>query len=597
LPTLVRDPSLPTRVSSTLGNPIYLGSYLIVSMYLSVFFGIQTESLSKRIGYYSLGFIFLIGIFLSGTRGAVVGLIVGTFLAAVTYVVLTKNKKIRIYSFASIIVFLVIAGLLFTFSSKLPHGSTIQRVFKLKDSNTQARLVQWGSAIKGYKDHPIFGVGPENYYVIANQYYNPEIFQYDRSWFDKPHNYILEILVTNGIFGLLSYLGLLGFSILAFYKGYKAGFYGLMEFCVLLAALLVYQVQNLTVFDTVPASLMFYSFMGFAGYIWESSKTAMLPEKKEKILTSYNSPIAFSVLGLSVIVMAYVIYAGNVVPMTIASNVNYGYAYASVDANKADAFFQSAITSPFNFDKDQTASKYSEFAQGYVRGALSGTGDRVLAVKFLGESISYLEDVVKETPNDPILWQRLSNLYLFKSAQAGNQNVVNPQAIDALNKAVALAPQRQENYLAQIQIQLLNGNNAEAEKIFLEMEKTFPTDLSVKSQLAQLYHTEGKDALALQTFQDAIKAGYEVTAAREISWVVDFYITKQDFSQAIIYQEQAVKLDGNNIQQFITLAKLYAQVGRKDEAINLAKEIMQVDKTQQKPMQDLIDSLTPKTTK
>ena len=55
-------------------------------------------------------------------------------------------------------------------------------------------------------------------------------------------------------------------------------FYGLAEFCFLLTAFLAYQIQNLFVFDTVPASLMFFAFAGFAGYIWGIAKS----EKKNK---------------------------------------------------------------------------------------------------------------------------------------------------------------------------------------------------------------------------------------------------------------------------------------------------------------------------
>ena len=591
LPTLVQDPSLPVRVSSTLGNPIYLGSYLIIGLYLAIFFALQAESLPKRLGYYLLGFIFLTGIFLSGTRGAVVGIIVGSFIAAITYLFFTKSQKLRVYGFVLVAVFIASCAVLFSFSNKLPQGSTVQRLFKLKDSNTEARLVQWGIAIKGYKDHPIFGVGPENYYIIANKYYNPEIFQYDRSWFDKPHNYLLEILVTDGIFGLIIYLGILGFSILAFYKGYKAGFYSLVEFSVLLAALLVYQVQNLTVFDTVPASLMFYSFMGFAGYIWESSKAIGVVKKEVPVNSLSNEPFSWTVFGISSVVVAYVIFVGNVIPLVIAKNVNYGYAYASADPNKADGYFQTAISQPFNFDKTQTASKYSEFAQNLVRSAFSGAGSRELAGKVLDESINYLQETLKEQFNDPILWQRLSNLYLFKSVQVGSRVMVNPVATEYLNKAIALAPEREENFMSQVQIQLLNGDTPRAQVILEQSEIKFPTDLNIKAQLAQVYHLEGNNERGAQIIKDALKAGYNFNSAAEIAWLVDFYSGKKLYTEAINLQEQAVKLDSNNVAQFVILAKLYAQAGRKEEAINLAKEIMQVDSTQKKAMQDIIDSL------
>ena len=145
-------------------------------------------------------------IFLSETRGAVVGLGVGIFIAAVLYVVLNPVKKVKIWGGSAVVAFGLVVGMLFVFHSSLPQNSLLHRVFNLKDTNTEARIIQWGVALKGYKDHPLLGVGPENYYFLSNKYYNPEIYQYDPSWFDKPHNYLIEVLVTSGIFGFAAYM-------------------------------------------------------------------------------------------------------------------------------------------------------------------------------------------------------------------------------------------------------------------------------------------------------------------------------------------------------------------------------------------------------
>src|ERR1051326_3969013 len=178
--TVVPDPSLPDRVSSTLGNPIYVGSYLIIPLFISLFLAFEEESIGWRIIYYLVALLNLAGIFLSGTRGALVGLIAGIFVAAVVYLAKTTHKKLKIYGFGVVAVFVIAAGLLFVYSNHLPQGSLIRRLFHLQDSNTEARIIQWGVALKGYKDFPILGVGPENYYYIGNKYFNPAIYQYDR---------------------------------------------------------------------------------------------------------------------------------------------------------------------------------------------------------------------------------------------------------------------------------------------------------------------------------------------------------------------------------------------------------------------------------
>src|SRR3989344_6120502 len=200
-PTLTLDPSLPARASATLGNPIFFASFLIFPFFLA--------------------FLQLIGIFQSGSRGAVVGLAIGVFLAAIVFIVLSKGK-IRRYGGAGILAFAVVVVMLFTFHDKLPQGTTIRRVFNLRDSNTNSRFIQWQIALQGVKDFPVLGTGPENYYIVGNKYYDNELYKFDRSWFDKPHNYILEILTTTGVLGFAAYIGMLVAALWILWRAFKA---------------------------------------------------------------------------------------------------------------------------------------------------------------------------------------------------------------------------------------------------------------------------------------------------------------------------------------------------------------------------------------
>ena len=216
---LLNDPSYP-RVSGTFGNPIFIASFLVIPMFLAAFFAVSEEALWKKIMYWVFVLLQVWVILLSETRGAVVGLGIGIFVAAVLYVVLNpfqENQSLgRLRSFG---VWSCCGSAVYVPCGSPARGDCLHRVFNLKDSNTEARLIQWGVALKGYKDHPILGVGPENYYFIANKYYNPAIYQYDPSWFDKPHNYLIEVLVDSGIFGFLAYLGLQVFSLWALWSG------------------------------------------------------------------------------------------------------------------------------------------------------------------------------------------------------------------------------------------------------------------------------------------------------------------------------------------------------------------------------------------
>jgi len=579
--TLIQDPSLPSRVSSTLGNPIYLGSFALVPMFFSIFFASQAESTGGKVGYGLLAFIFFLAGFLSGTRGALMGLLGGTFLSAVVYLILCKNKKVKLIGLGTVIFSLVIAGLLFTYSNRLPTGSVVRRVFTLNDSNSQARLLQWKIALKGYKDRPLLGTGPENYYYVGNLYYNPEIYKYDRSWFDKPHNYILEILVTNGVLGLIPYLLMLVFATVGLYRAYKADILSLLEFSVLLAALLSYQIQNLTVFDNVSASLTFYVFLGFAGYVYQIAGTqSSVVAKKNRGVSSLGAlpAVAGSVLA---VVVFYVVYAGNFAPMSAAKNVNYGFAYASADPAKALGYFEQMMILPFNFDKTESSNRFADFANTAVRNI--ATSDQALAVKIVDSAINFTEGVVKEQGNYAITWQRLGSLYIMR-------NTADGKAEEAAQRAIELAPNREEPYINLVQLRAVQGKYDEAEKILLDLQKNFPTDFNLKTQQAVLYRMQNKPEQAAPLMEQAFAGGYIFSSYSEVAWLTDYYITSNQLDKALALNEQAVKIDPNNVQVFVGLVRIYAAKGEFDKARNIATDIQTSDPELQTQLKQFVDS-------
>jgi hypothetical protein len=151
-PTLIQDPSLPVRVSSTFGNPIYFPSYLIIPLFLSAYFAVQEQSLVKRLMYWAAVVLMLLGVYSSGTRGALIGLIVGLIAAAIVYLALTKNHKVKIYGFIFMGALVILVGAFYANHDKLPRGSTLYRLANLRDSNTEARLIQWKMAMQGFTD-------------------------------------------------------------------------------------------------------------------------------------------------------------------------------------------------------------------------------------------------------------------------------------------------------------------------------------------------------------------------------------------------------------------------------------------------------------
>jgi len=382
--------------------------------------------------------------------------------------------------------------------------------------------------------------------------------------------------------------------VFALYRGYKSGFLNLFEFCVLLASLLVYEIQNLTVFDTIPASLTFYVLVGFCGFVWtaslESIETNNKPAKKKN---SYNnSLLALGVFGVSAVVTIYLIYATGIVALETAKAVNYGYAYSSVDLAKSYDFYQRAMTLPFNFDKTQSAQKYAETALNAARASTPETEAQVL--KFLDGAIAALNDALKDEPNYPILWMDLSQTYIFKGVDNGKLVNLDPRAEEAINRAIELSPVREEGYISLAQLRAVEGRWAEAEQIIKNLLVKFPKDSSLVVQLANFYRDENKTQEAVKILEDAQSKGFTFSSFSEMKWLVDYYMGAKNYDKASALLTEAVKIDPNNLDAYIDTVKLYALTGRKDEAINLAQNISKADPTRQKEMQDLIEAIKGK---
>ena len=582
-PTLTIDPSLPARVSSTFGNPIFFASYLIIPMFLAAYFAVSEESRALRVLYILACLLQLWGIYASGTRGAVVGLIAGVFVGAVAYVIATSNKKLRLYGLIVIAVFVVGGGTLFALHSKLPPGSTLYRLANLKDTNTEARIVQWGIALKGYKDHPILGVGSENYYVISNSYYNSIMYKYDPSWFDKPHNYWIEVLVTNGALGLLAYLSMFGFSMYALWRAYKAGLLGLLETCLLFMAMVSYQVQNLTVFDTVSASVAFYGFLGLAAYLWvESAASETVTEK----VANGKKTLAHAVLVGGVLVVALVLYISNIQSLEAAKRTNFGYAYASYDPHIAANYFASALAVPYNLDPRETASRYSDFVNGLVNSD-SLTKEPQFVSDQLDKATNAQKVITEKTKNDPLLYMRLAT---DEMDQAIVHNTDITEAQKTINTTIALAPKRVE--LLQLQIQLYGYLKDWKDVIPVAQQSVQldPYNPSLNWQLATAYYLNGQVDDAVKAGDTAIANGFMFSSLQQFAWYIQYYETKKDYAKVAPLLEQAIALQPNEISLYADLAKVYGVLGNYERATLLARQVEQSDPSQKAAMEALIAS-------
>ncbi len=587
-PVAVPDPSLPSRVSSTLGNPIFLGSFLILPMFLAAFFALQEEdSLAKKLTLWGVAALLFVGIILSVTRGALVGLIAGCAFAAAAFIVFYPRPKVRVYGGAVLIAAMAIVVSFFIFNQKLPQNR-ITRLFQLQGSDTQARFLQWRTALRGFVDRPVLGVGLENYYFISNKYYNPEMVKYDASWFDKPHNYILEVLVTTGVFGFAAYMAMILLVLWATYKAWRAELISLLQMCLLLAGFASYFVQNLFVFDTIPASMMFYVFAGFAAFLLNESGPG---RQKPPAGNSANLPaLAGASLAVAAVVAVYAVYVTNILPAQAAKNVNYGYAYVGVDINKAYGYFQDAVNSPFNFDAQDTAQRFSEMA---ATAAQSSQLDPAAAKQMVAYITDYEKRTAQSIGNDPVSWQKLANDYYIQAVV--NKTALDPSAEQAVKRAVSLAPDRIEPELLLAQIYVAENRLNEAQTELTRLNSVVPlTSYTVSSRwlLAYVDHLVGDDSGGAAVVKDFVAEQYSPQNLQTAAWLLDYFNKQGDYQSLVLWSQWFVKNFPQEPGPYLALAQGYAHTGQIPQAKDLLQKLIDQGAPNKDQAQALLKTLS-----
>lgn len=191
---------LETRLTIHIGSrpfidPNYLGAYLAapVVFCLDLFFE-SKKNITKAI-VIALALIILLGVLLTGSRGAMLATLVG--------ILLTLCSKLRIKvkgKFILIALCALVLGVVFLW--RFVPRETLMRYLQVStwmDSSNSRRLELWVNALNAIKLHPIAGYGINNTAILIGEVTGD---------FEPAHNSFLEIWVQMGIpgFAFILYL-------------------------------------------------------------------------------------------------------------------------------------------------------------------------------------------------------------------------------------------------------------------------------------------------------------------------------------------------------------------------------------------------------
>lgn len=202
------------RAFSTMGNPNFLGSYIVLIIPTSIYFYIINKNITGLTAYAILFYCLLS----TGTRGAWLGTIASIMaFAAIHYMYFRYSKG----EFTRYIILLVITILLLALYNFYTEGAFIDRFLSIaRDANeflTKGDRADYSGANRGFiwkrvaeliKKRPLTGYGIENLGEAFKKYYTKDMIELwnEVRYLDKAHNEYLHIAVTSGIPSLLVYL-------------------------------------------------------------------------------------------------------------------------------------------------------------------------------------------------------------------------------------------------------------------------------------------------------------------------------------------------------------------------------------------------------
>jgi len=280
-----------SRPGGVFGNPTFFAGYLLVHLFLIVWYYLNFVQKSEHKEHKNLlivmGIVSFIVFFWAQTRGSILGLGAGLFASLVLSIFLIPDKKYKKYSALASAIIVVLAILFIIFQPKIQQSALSQKVsfigrlasISLSDASTRARILNWSRSFNWWKERPIFGHGQDMYYALFDSHYDANDYALSHERFDRAHNKFFDVLVMNGIVGLLAYLFLIGVVFYLIFKKIKKSeaIKEKISWLLIFGLFVAYLVHNFFVFDTPANSIFFYFFLGFI-----SLSTQDIFEKKEK---------------------------------------------------------------------------------------------------------------------------------------------------------------------------------------------------------------------------------------------------------------------------------------------------------------------------
>jgi hypothetical protein len=332
--------------------------------------------------------------------------------------------------------------------------------------------------------------------------FDPRIFNYEQAIFDRPHNKFIEILVSTGIFGFISWL-LIFLAFIYYVFKTNINFY---QKSALLAFLFSYLAQNFSLFDMQASYILFFYGLSLI------TQKIEFKENKERFIRPYLILIS----GLSLIVIIIHLQHLYVVRKIIS------YLRESDPKIAGEGFHRlSEIAGPF-------LSEEAHMAMSYFR-------SNVNKIKYV-QTFFYFYDIAKKAYERDSKDYKTVNTYLSFATmlidvkrQIGQDSSKEIQEVQRIyENLISMYPNLPEIYVNYAKFLYENGQKEKARKILTQGEKITKYYPKYYLYEAVFYFSLNENKLAYEKLNLALKNNFQFRLDDEFEIGLKIYLANQD---------------------------------------------------------------------
>ncbi len=521
-------PVLYRRAFSTLGQPNFLGSFLLFSIPISAYLLSQAKRNWIKIFWIFSLIISLAALAFSLSRSAWLGLLVGIALGLVVYFVSTRKKRLNRQIIIPLVILLALVIGIF---SQDFFWNRVKSSFDVSNGSVAMRLIYWQSSWDKIKEQPVLGYGLEQQKAVLRDSYNKEWAVHEKinSYSDRAHNVVLDYLLIGGLVSLI--LLILWWRQL-FILSLRMKVYR-REALTILIALTSYGVALLFSFETIVDMVYFWLLAAIliSLFLQENSPSVHI---KNSI---YNWKKGYKIIILSLLFIGIIVVGTSCLNNLIGNH----YFFKSKQALFKQDYAVAALLYNYSLEKSPQQPHYSY----YFADALS----------FMFLENKTVIDKVWELELNEVYDNLDSSSYDDLLAQARIKTLLGDygQAEEKYLKTIILAPELPKTYVNLASLYSRQENYDQALKYYdISLDKLPPIDDprinsthigALKLYVSYIRDKMGQSHLSLKEFNQAqgdfqLAFNSNVFDLRLLKKIADSYYLAGDLDKAIWYNQR-----------------------------------------------------------